>query len=466
MRRTRILIVLSLLVLVFSGCNNRKGPRELSSYMDKGIGQFNRRSKTNLELKANGVFLEEDVIQVMTKGDRVSSIALLEKGDKFSLFGVNVGMNKDSAQDQLKAKLGESEMILDPLSEDVISLYHEGKNEVYLTFNSKSGLVIEISYYKVDDIENDEAAEGDRINKGKLIALIGDNRVYYNEAMVYLKSVQDNYENEYGKGIWDANLRGDGKTFEDIIKEEVINHIAEIKIIIERAGELEISITEEEAAKAKEFATKHYYDMTTEDIDRFLFTEEILEKVYIENILAEKIFEITTLDVDTDVSDEEARQIELEFIFIEKDEDENKGDSELPGESAYDQAVRLRKEAKKTDDFYEFAKNNSQDTVIEAFIGKGKDKNQDEEIGDHIKLLKQHGFALETGELSGVLEGEKGWYILYCVNDYDVDRTIEKKESIINERREMAFITDFKEWSEGIEIVVNVDTWGKISLKD
>ena len=76
--------------------------------------------------------------------------------------------------------------------------------------------------------------------------------------MVYLKSVQQSYENEYGNKIWDSDLFGNGVTFGQTIKNEVMKNITEIKIINSKAKELGISLAEEEISVAKEYAKEHY----------------------------------------------------------------------------------------------------------------------------------------------------------------------------------------------------------------
>ena len=180
------------------------------------------------------------------------------------------------------------------------------KANLYISYDIDTEKVTEMSYYYLKSEDNE--AE-DSVNAGELIALVGDVKVYYNEAMVYLKSAQENYETDYGKGIWDVDLLGDGRSFEQYIKEEVLKQIIQLKLIREEAEKEGITLTAEEKADAAAYAHEHFSGLFDEDIDRYLVNRELLEMIYSDNILAEKVFETKTIDVDTNVSDITAKQI-------------------------------------------------------------------------------------------------------------------------------------------------------------
>ena len=98
--------------------------------------------------------------------------------------------------------------------------------------------------------------------------------------MVYLKSTQENYEADYGKGIWDVDIFGDGRSFGGYIKDEVIKQITQLKVIRRKAEQEGIILTEEEMADASAYAAAHYAGISDADRDRYLLTPELLASVF------------------------------------------------------------------------------------------------------------------------------------------------------------------------------------------
>ena len=261
---------------------------------------------------------------------------------------------------------------------------------------------------------------------------MGDIRVYYNEAMVYLKSAQEIYEAEYGKGIWDVDIFGDGGSFGEYIKDEVLKQIIQLKVIRDKAIELGISLTDEEKEDAASYANEHYMGISDADRDRYLITRDLLERVYSDNILAEKVFETLTIDVDTNVPDVHAQQITVQHILVYSTELNEEGKRVLlPAQqrnSALDKINGLLERARSGEDFYTLAETNSEHEVIEYTFGRGEGP---EEFSD---TFEQAAFNLKTGEISGLITTDYGWHIIYCVTDFNKDATIRVK-AIIEERR-------------------------------
>ena len=73
-------------------------------------------------------------------------------------------------------------------------------------------------------------------------------------------------------------------------------------------------MTDEEKEDAASYANEHYMGISDADRDRYLITRDLLERVYSDNILAEKVFETLTIDVDTNVPDIHAQQITVQHI--------------------------------------------------------------------------------------------------------------------------------------------------------
>jgi len=459
-----LIILCCVFSILLSACSGETDDNELTNYMGKSVKSLEKKIGLELEEQSNGVYLAKDILQVMEKDNSIIQITLLKKAMNYMVYGVKVGMGKEEVDELLKGVFG-SELTRTVNDENgtVIYSYLKDGKELYVTYDGDSNTVVQLSYFKANGKKQAEELL-ENTGAGELVTIIGDTKVYYNEAMVYLKSAQAGYEAEYGKGIWDVDIKGDGVTFGKMLKDEVMDQIIELKIIRSEALKEGIVLEEDEIAQANAYAKEHYNGLTQEDKEKYHITEELLRQVYSDNLLAEKVFEKKTINVDTRVSDYEARQVTVQHILIYSTSLDNDGNRvPLPvqeRDEAYNKVLELLASAKETNDFYSLAEANTQAEKIEYTFGRN---NPPKEYADAFAVA---ALSLNTGEVSDVITTDYGWHIIYCVTDYNEDATLQLKEDIIEERRFNEFGRIFSEWSKNYEVVINNEVWDAISLKD
>jgi foldase protein PrsA len=120
----------------------------------------------------------------------------------------------------------------------------------------------------------------------------------------------------------------------------------------------------------------------------------------------------------------------------------------------YKKVKKLFKEAVKADDFYAFAKANTESSDVEYIFGKG----------DMPEAFEKVAFSLKSGELSQIVETEEGYHIIYCVSDYDEDATLEKKEEMIEKRQDQYFQSLYKSWAKDYKTNVNDKIWSTLEF--
>ncbi len=467
MRTSRKLITamtVVLLLALLSACRSAADRNELTNYIGKSVSTFEKRSGAKLEQQGTGVYRKENVVQVMAPDKAVNAISLLNGAGEYTVFGIGIGMNRAEVEVLLADILGKE--IAKTINEDkntVTYTYLKEDKELYITYDREKETVTELSYYVVDGSREAAPEQEDKPNSGELMLMVGDTKVYYNEAMVYLKSAQENYETDYGNNIWQADILGNGDTFGSMIKDEVIRQITEIKVIRAEAAKEGLSLTEEELADANAYAKEHYEGLTSQDIDKYLITEELLRQIYADNLLAEKVFEHETINVDNEVSDLEAKQITVQQMLIYSTGQDEQGKTvPLSAEEkaeAYEKVQNLLEQAKTAEDFYALAETNSESDQIEYTFGRGQGP---EEFSDSFE---QAAFTLKTGQVSNIITTDYGWHILYCVSDNNVDATIQKKEEIIDGRRSELFANLYAGWTENYDVIVNSEAWDTVSFE-
>jgi len=304
---------------------------------------------------------------------------------------------------------------------------------------------------------DEKGTETDNKLFGKEVVSVGNKKVLYSETMAYFKSFQVQMEAQYGSEIWGYDFGG-GQTFEELAKQDIMNMIVQNKIISDKAGSFNVSISEDEEAEIKEYTTKFLAGITDEDKATYGITEEIVTNILKDDLLKQKVYEAATLDVDTEVSDEEAKQVTIQHLLIKTQKTNEEGKTvdftEKEKAEARKKAENLLKEAKETEDFYKLAEANTDDSSVEYTFGKG----------EMVKPFEEAAFAMKQGEVSDIVETDYGFHILYCVSDFDEDATQEQKEQIISERQSDVFQKLYEEWNKEANVKVNDELWGSITF--
>lgn len=293
----------------------------------------------------------------------------------------------------------------------------------------------------------------------QVLLKIGDLDISYGEAVLYMQSAKEKVETLYGREIWDYVLDDEGTTYAEKLKDELLKQIIYTKIVCAQADSLGIALTEDERMNVDEYTDNYLANFSSEEMAYYGITRELVWEIYADNLLATKIYESLTLNVDMDVSDEEARHPVLWYLFVAKyalaaDGTHVALDSEGL-EKVREHAEELAAAAKETDDFYTFARENTDDTdEVEIIIGRG----------EMYEELEKIAFGLQEGETSGLIETEDGYFILHCAQYMDEEATEQAKTDIILERQENAFSDNYAVWEAETPVWVDAVLWDAIDI--
>ena len=289
-----------------------------------------------------------------------------------------------------------------------------------------------------------------------ILMAVGEETVSMEEAKAYVYFLKHQYEGSTGNVIWDYKL--EGQTLSDYAKEQIQNLLTQIKILKQEAKKQGIELMQDEIEEARTDAIDYMSQLSKKEKEETGLTEDILTTIYSENILANKVFEISTNDVDTNISDDEVKQITIQYLMVmTKGTDKNGNTVDMTLEEkkkAKSKAKNLWKDAQETTNFLTLAESNTDAKDAELTFSKADAPND----------LKEEAFRLKSGEMSNLFEGENGYYIIYCVNDDDEDATAKRKEELIMERQKASFEDKFAKWSSDYEIVISNTLWDEINF--
>lgn len=296
--------------------------------------------------------------------------------------------------------------------------------------------------------------ENGNIQDSSYVVRVGGEGVRYSEIRGYCYLLRKQYDTSFGEELWDYSL-GNNLTIGEEAKEEILNMVTQLRVIEAQAKVEKIELTADERDEAVQQAEKILNNATAEEKKEYGLTEQTMIEIFESNFLANKMFYIATDDADTEVSDEEARQAQIQYVFLRTGGKDSDGKeitlNESEKKAVAKRANKILKEARKTDHFSDLAQKYSSDARTELIMGGNETSIAEEAVSAAM--------ALHTGELSMLEESADGYYILYCVNEKDADATYQKKEEIIAERQERMFKKKYAKWLGENEIEISKSFW-------
>lgn len=288
--------------------------------------------------------------------------------------------------------------------------------------------------------------------------------VYLDEAWVYAKITQTTYESYYmstfGSSMWTMEVSQDDEgnpiTFEAMAKESVIEQIKQVKVLVNQAKELKVELTSDEEKEAKEAAEAFCgTDEGKAILKETGANEDTILKIYQENALAAKVQEEMVKDVDTEVSDDEARKTSVYKLVFEttKTDSETGAVSDMSADEKKEQKEKAEKALKDIQ-----GGKSIEDVAEELEMTDSATETYSAGESRGGKKFEAAIAKLKDGEVADkVLTTEEGYVVVKLVAYTDEDATAEEKESIINNRKSELYQKNYEELIKDLEEEWNYD---------
>lgn len=267
---------------------------------------------------------------------------------------------------------------------------------------------------------------------------IGSETCKLSEALVYLCNEKNQYENVYGIEMWDHNV-GD-MTLEEYLKNQVVSQLSQVKSMVLLADEREIALTDSEKQKVAEAAKEYFTSLSEEEVSALKVSQEEIQTMYEDYCLADKAYEQITGDEAVEISDDEARIIQIQQIFVPEE----------------NQAKELKNKLDNGEDFESLAANYSKASQTTITIARG-DKDQ---------TYEEVAFNLGNDEISDVFADNNGYYILKCLNTYMESESEANKEKVARQRKTERFHAIYSDLMEDTISEFQQRMWDNIKFTD
>jgi len=277
------------------------------------------------------------------------------------------------------------------------------------------------------------------VGRNHVFSINGD-KCSKEEARLYLCNYQNIYGSAYGMNLWDYDYSQmeEGTTLEDYVKDVTLTELVNVMCMEQLATQQEITLTEEETEKIAKAAEEYYETLSKEERSYIGVDKNKLKNFYQKYAIAQKLYRMLTQGINEEVSDDEARVIRIQQIFVKTE----------------DTALRVKEKLENKEKFENLASTYNEAGVIEKNLARG----EYEEAVDEVV------FRLDNDEVSGMITTEDGYYFIKCLNKFDEELTEENKKNIIVKRRKEQFDDRFSEFVDNSMFELNEKVWEDIKV--
>ncbi len=256
------------------------------------------------------------------------------------------------------------------------------------------------------------------------------------ETKVYLANNRNIYGTACGVNLWEHDFGDNSLT--KYIKDVTLDELTKIYCMNLLAQSREMTLSEDETKAVTEAAKEYYEGLSADELVYMGVLEADIREYYTHYALARKLYSSLTNGVNEEVSDDEARVMEIMQIYV----------------SDAAKAAEVRAKLKNGDDFAAVANNYNELSAIQITVSRD---GLDEEV-------EKIAFSLDNDEISGMITVENGYYFIKCLNKYDVELTEANKSNIVEKREKEAFDDVYNAFVSSLSSDINNEVWSGITL--
>ena len=295
------------------------------------------------------------------------------------------------------------------------------------------------------------------------VATVDDTKIDADLANFFARYTQATYETYYsaylGEDMWNSDA-SDGETYEESVKSSVLKSLEDMILLEKHMEDYDVSITDEDKATIKETTQQFLDDNSLDDKNLVSGNKKTVNRALTLMAVQQKMRTAIQAGADTEVSDEEAAQKSMDYVFISYQTKDDSGNSK---DVSDDEKAQLKSQAeaiasglKEGGDLNALAE--EQGATVQTLTFDKDTTSPDEDL---IKAAD----ALGEGESTDVIETEKGCYVAKVTSLLDRTATDSKKTQIVQERQTKLYDDTLKKWRKKADIKVHKSVWKKVSFQ-
>ena len=257
------------------------------------------------------------------------------------------------------------------------------------------------------------------------------------EAKVYLANYKNLYGNVAGVDLWAQENQTE--SLEEYIKNLTLSQMTKILSMDSLAKSRDIALEESELASIQKAAKAYYESLNDKEQDYLEVSESDIQKLYEDYALAQKLYKSLTIDINSEVSDDEARIMDAMQIVV----------------SDKKKAKAVKKALAEGGDFATLAGSYNEAEEVKIQFGRG----------ELPKKVEEAAFALDNGTVSKCIKTDDGYCFIYCVDKFNEELTDVNKLKIVQQREKAAFGDVYDAYSRTISKKLDQKVWDNIEVE-
>lgn len=260
------------------------------------------------------------------------------------------------------------------------------------------------------------------------------------QAMLIITTEANRYRTVYTDQIWQVQV-GEEESFQLYLLEQIRTFLKEVKTMNLLADERGIQLTGQEKEQLRQLSSEFYQSLTEADRECIGASEEDVYAMYEAYHRANRLVDEVTKNVDLEISDSEARVMKVQELCLETEESAQAAFHQLSEEGT---------------NFSSVARAIREEGYKEQSVGRG----------ERSAAYETAVFSLEDGQLSQPFADGDSWYLVKCVDSYDEDATLERKERLALQRKNQAFRRIYDTFAGEHPVEIQGSIWENVDLTE
>lgn len=292
-------------------------------------------------------------------------------------------------------------------------------------------------------------SSGSITDSKETILSIGNKDISLGTALVLILGYRDNINNTLDSSVWDAPM-GDS-SFGSFYQDEVKCQIALVFAGCGLAEKKGTKLSSDDEKLVQSAANYYSTNLSSEDKSLLNIDDEIIYNIFYSYRMAIKCYKDIVSNVNSEVSKDESRVINLMQIIISK---VDLSEAEVSAKKS------------KIDEAYTKAAAGEDFSSLVSKYNEASESNLVVTRSDLSELEEKAAFDLNEGEISNVIETDDAFVIYKCTNPYNESLSISNRQSMIKDKKDKEYLISLNDYLSSNPLDWNDELWDKININE